>query len=274
MIDVNKILQSDVLDIIFDGRNKAYGAYELRTNYARRLYISVISMVLACVFLFLLYSFTFGSGDKPAKQYIVADAQLQDLKKEEPEPPVVEPPKQKPVEVEVKQFTPPVITRDEEVKPDEAPPEIDSLKDTKIGTINREGEKDDGIVAPPNDDGKGVIEAPVRKDETDWEQTFVSVQIESQYPGGIESWKRFLLKTLRYPNDAIENNVSGTVIVQFIVDKEGVVSDVEAISGPEELKLEAVRVIKKSGKWIPAVQNGRQVKSWKKQPVVFRLDQD
>ncbi|MFL5748594.1 MAG: energy transducer TonB, partial [Niastella sp.] len=51
-------------------------------------------------------------------------------------------------------------------------------------------------------------------------------------------------------------------------------SDVEAISGPNELRAEAVRVIKKSGKWTPAVQNGRQVKSYKKQPIVFRLESE
>jgi len=59
--------------------------------------------------------------------------------------------------------------------------------------------------------------------------------------------------------------------VQFIVDKQGVVSDVEAISGPNELREEAVRVIKKSGQWTPAVQNGRQVKSYKKQPIIFQF---
>ena len=63
-----------------------------------------------------------------------------------------------------------------------------------------------------------------------------------------------------------DNEIQGAVVVQFIVDKGGMVSDVEAISGPQELRDEAVRVIKKSGKWTPAVQNGRQVKSYKKQP--------
>ena len=85
---------------------------------------------------------------------------------------------------------------------------------------------------------------------------------------------RYLNKSLRYPQEAIDNEVQGNVIVQFIVDKEGNVSDVEAVSGPSELRDEAVRVIKKSGKWTPAVQNGRQVKSYKKQPIVFRLESE
>lgn len=270
MMDVNKILQSDVLDIIFDGRNKDYGAYELRTNYKKRLGISVISMIFACSVLLLLYSFSFDGGNKPVKHLVVSDTELENLKEKEPEP-VVEPPKPKPVQqIEMKQFTTPVITN-EEIKPDEAPPEVEELEDTRIGTINQEGEKDLGIVAPPiSDDGKGVIEAP-KKDDTDWDQTFLKVEIESEYPGGLSAWKRFLEKTLRYPQDAIDNDVEGTVVVQFVVDKDGVVSEVEAISGPEELRPEAVRVIKKSGKWNPAIQAGRQVKSYKKQPVVFVL---
>ena len=83
---------------------------------------------------------------------------------------------------------------------------------------------------------------------------------------------RYLGKSLKYPQEAIDNEVQGTIVVQFIVDKEGNVSDVEAVSGAQELRDEAIRVIKKSGKWTPAVQNGRQVKSYKKQPIVFKLE--
>ena len=83
---------------------------------------------------------------------------------------------------------------------------------------------------------------------------------------------RYLNKTLHYPDEAVSNEIQGDVVVQFIVDKEGNVSDVEAISGPAELREEAARVIKKSGKWTAAIQNGRQVKSYKKQPVKFRLE--
>ena len=98
------------------------------------------------------------------------------------------------------------------------------------------------------------------------------MEIESSYPGGPGAWMRYLNKTFRYPQEAQDNEIQGTVVVQFIVDKAGVVSDVEAISGPKELRDEAVRVIKKSGSWTPAVQNGRQVKSYKKQPIQFRLE--
>jgi protein TonB len=75
-----------------------------------------------------------------------------------------------------------------------------------------------------------------------------------------------------YPDEAVSAEVQGQVVVRFIVDKEGAVSDVEAVSGPNELRDAAVAVIKRSGKWNPAVQNGRKVKSYKSQPVNFKLE--
>lgn len=273
-MDAKKILSADILDIVFDGRNKEYGAYELRKGYRKRLIIAIGSM-LALIILSLgayLLSSSLSSTDD-SKAVVVQDIQLEDIKQEEqeeppPPPPPAPPP---PPKVEVAKFTPPVIVKDEEVKEDEKPPEVEKLEDTKIGLINQEGIKDIGIVAPPVDDGKGIVEAP-KRDETDYDQTFTKVEIESSYPGGNAAWQRYLYKTLRYPQDAIDNEVQGAVVVQFIVDKAGVVSDVEAISGPQELRDEAVRVIKRSGKWTPAIQNGRKVKSYKKQPIVFRLE--
>ncbi len=163
--------------------------------------------------------------------------------------------------------------KDDQVKPDEKPPENDKLDHVKIGTVNQDGVKDDGVTAPPiGDGGKGVIEAP-KKDETDYDGMFMKVEKESEFPGGSGAWLRYLNKNLRYPDDALNNEIQGAVVVQFIVDRDGNVSDVEAISGPEQggLREEAIRVIKKSGKWTPAIQNGRFVKSYKRQPVIFQI---
>jgi len=266
----------DILDIIFEGRNKDYGAYELRKTYNKRLITALIAMVSVLALLFLGYVLTNVINNNRNKQaMVVQDVQLEEVKNEEKKnepPPPPPPPKPEPPKVEMAKFTPPKIVKDEEVKEDEKPPEIDKLEDTKIGNKNQEGIKDEGVVAPPvSDEGKGVVEAP-KKVEEDWDKTFTKVEIESDYPGGQGAWARYLNKTLQYPQDAIDNEVQGQVVVQFIVDKEGNVSDVQAVSGPDELKREAERVIKKSGKWTPAVQNGRQVKSYKKQPITFKLE--
>ncbi|HVM88964.1 MAG TPA: TonB family protein [Puia sp.] len=273
-MDVNKILNADILDIIFEGKNKEYGAYDLRKTYNKRLTIAIISMIALIVLLFLGYLLAgVVSGGAKKQAMVVQDVQLEDVKEEKKnEPPPPPPPKVEPPKVEMAKFTPPKIVKDEQVKEDEKPPEQEKLEDTKIGTVNQEGIKDEGLAAPV-DQGKGVVEAP-KKVEEDYDKTFTKVEIESQYPGGADAWARYLNKTLHYPDDAINNEIQGTVIVQFIVDKEGNVSDVQAVSGPTDggLRDEAVRVIKRSGKWTPAVQNGRQVKSYKKQPIVFKLD--
>jgi len=137
----------------------------------------------------------------------------------------------------------------------------------KIGTVNQKGDAFEGTVdGPPNTGGTtGVIEQPKRNEEED-NSIHLIVEIESAYPGGMQAWTRFLLKNFRPPEE-----ISGTVMVKFVVDKEGNVSDVEAIDGPDELRAEAVRVIKKSGKWTPAIQNGRKVNSYKRQPITVTI---
>jgi protein TonB len=199
------------------------------------------------------------------------ETELKIIEREQPvEPPPPPPPKmQEPPKVETVKFTPPQIVSDDQVKKEDMPPENEKTEDTRIGTFNQDGVKDDGLVAPPIETGgKGIIEIPVR-DEEDYNKIFQKVEIESEYPGGRVAWQRFLNRNLHFP--PVED-VQGTVVVQFIVGKDGSVSNVEAVSGPDELRAEAVRVIKKSGKWTPAIQNGHQVTSQKRQPIIFRFE--
>ena len=111
----------------------------------------------------------------------------------------------------------------------------------------------------------------VNKSDDDWDKTFVKVEREAYFPGGQRAWLSFLQEHLEYPAKAKRKNIQGTVVVQFIVDKDGALSYIEAISGPEQLRQAAVNVIKKSPNWTPASQNGYNVKSYKKQPVGFAL---
>jgi len=276
-MEANKVLQSSILDIVFDGRNKEYGAYDLRKTYHKRLLTAILAMAGVTALLFAIFFLTQNRGEAKKEVLTVKDVQLEDVKEEkknEPPPPPP-PPKVEPPKVEIAKFTPPKIVKDNEVKEEDKPPEQEKLEDTRIGTINQEGVKDEGITAPPvSDAGKGVVEAPKAKADEDYDKTFTKVEIESEYPGGPAAWLRYLNKNFHYPEPAMANEIQGVVMVQFIVDKEGNVSDVQAISGPAEggLREEAVRVIRKSGRWIPAIQNGRQVKSYKKQPVVFKLE--
>jgi N-acetylmuramoyl-L-alanine amidase len=98
------------------------------------------------------------------------------------------------------------------------------------------------------------------------------VEVDADYPGDAKGWQTYLVKNLTYPKAAEKNEVQGEVIVEFIVNTDGSISKVHAISGPKELRAESVRVIKESGHWVPAMNKGAKVASYKKQPIVYKLE--
>jgi len=282
-MDVNKILSTDLLDLIFEGRNKDYGAYELRKQYNRRLTKALV-ITFGGLFLIFLTSFLVNAAkDRNKGEVQVQEVQLTDIQQEEKnEPPPPPPPKPpEPPKVEMAKFTPPKVVKDEDVKEEEKPPEVEKLEDTKIGTANQEGIKDEGIVAPPVQEG-GVVEAPKTDDE---DKVFQKVEIDAEFPGGNASWTKYVTREIERNMDELqEDGKSGTVVVLFIVDKEGAVSEVRALPCSEagvasclgpgtKLAEVAVSAIKKGPKWKPAVQNGRNVKAYRRQPVTFRLEE-
>ncbi|HMU45370.1 MAG TPA: energy transducer TonB [Chitinophagaceae bacterium] len=274
-MEANKILSSDILDLIFEGRNKDYGAYDLRKTYNRRITRALIitaSIAILALLGSVLASTIDSSKNKKIKQQEInlADIKQKEEKKIIPPPPPPPPPKQEPPKVEMKQFTPPVIKKDEEVE--KPPPPQEELKEAKIDVINQEGIKDLNIQAPVVvDQGKQIVEV---KKEDDENKIFDKVEIEAKFPGGDSKWRQYLERNLN-PNTPVDNGApegTYTVVIQFIVDKEGNISDVRPLTnhgyGMEE---EAAKVIKKGPKWEPAVQNGRQVKAYRKQPITFQV---
>lgn len=277
-MDSNKILTADVLDIIFDGRNKAYGAYDLRKTYNKRITVALATTIAIILLLFIssLLANTFKKEKK--NEIFVQDVALEDVKKEEKKeeaPPPPPPPKQEPPKVEITKFTPPKIVKDEEVKEDEKPPEQDKLETTKIGTINQEGTKDEGIVAPPVEVSTGVVEAP--KVEEDYDRVFTTVQIESEFPGGASAWMKYLERNLNSDVPSSNGAPPGkyTVVLSFKVDKAGAISDINIEKDPGYgTAQEAIRVIKRGPAWKPANQNGRLVASIKKQQITFVVNEE
>jgi len=270
-METKKILAADLLDLLFENRNKDYGAYELRKTYNKR--ITTALLITASVTVVALGSFFFanGSNGTAAGQFRVDSLSLENLQPEEktieppppPPPPMVEPPP-----IETAQFTPPRIVKDNEVDPNETPPVNEDLENTKIDVVSRDGVEDDGIAQLP-DQNRQVIE---QRQEVEEDKIVEFVQIEASFPGGDNAWKRFLEKKLN-PNTPVDNGAPEgqyQVWVQFIVDKTGAISDVKALSnhgyGMEE---EAVNVIRKGPNWIPAIQNGKNVKAYRKQSILF-----
>ena len=96
--------------------------------------------------------------------------------------------------------------------------------------------------------------------------------VESIYPGGIPAWIAYLQNTLRYPNSAVRHEIQGTVVIQFKVAKDGKPSEFEIVqSADPSLDKEALRVLKKTERWEPAIVGGRYADTYKRQPIVFKL---
>lgn len=265
--------RNDILDILFANRNKAYGAYELRMTYNKRMKLALSLMFMVCLL------FTVGSilaKNKTAKNDIMYVGPEIELSKVE-EPPVeeVKPPEpeiQKP-ELAQEVLTAPKIVGDELVKEDEVMLAVEDYESVKIGLQKIEGAEDLGIVAPPVEKSTEVGKIGQSK-EDELTDRFVSVQIPAEFLGGLQGWTRYLEKNLN-SDIPIENGAPPsqyTVIVTFIVDKEGKVSDVKAENDPGYgTKEEAIRVIKRGPNWIPANQNGKLVVYRHKQAITFRV---
>ena len=272
-MEVNKILNADILDIIFDGKNKSYGAYELRKSYNARLTRALIitASVLLLIFLGSVLMNIVNKNDGKSDLDVV-DTQMAEIKKDEPPPPPPPPPPPTPPpppEINQVKFTPPKIVKDEEVKPDEKIEEI--KEDQVISTKTVESDNKEQIVqAPVEDKGTQVVEVPKTNDDEN--KVFNKVEVEASFPGGESAWRRYLQNNLD-ANTPVDNGApEGTyqVIVRFIVSKDGSISDVVAeTSFGHGMESEAVKIIKKGPKWTPALQNGRNVNAYRRQPITF-----
>lgn len=276
-MEKTNILNTSFLDILFEGRNKAYGAYELRINYEKRMWKAFGIMLL----LILLIGAGAYFKNSHAKQdnalvNILPDVTISSIIPEPEEEKIIIPPKpekQLPVvQVQTIKLTTPVIVDNEDITP---PPTQEDMHEARISNLTQDGVKDNNIALPPSHiDGNRGIAVDVRKPEPEDRAPFVKVEIDAKYPGGTTAWRNFLERNLR-GETPVDNGASYgiyTVIIQFVVDKNGNVSDAKPLTNfGFGMEAEAIRVIKKSGKWLPAIQNGAEVKAYRKQPIIFQV---
>lgn len=267
-MEATKILQADMLDILFEGRNKLYGAYDLRKNYNKRIRNALIitgalTLLFTTGILLASRHHSLTAGTLYVKDYTLSNFAEDKLK-----PVPVQPQsKPKPVQVKTIAFTPPRIV--EQIDKTEVPTE-ETLDNTKIAAVTNDKGTDGDIVAPPQDISTGSdVKLPVKQVG---ETSFSLVQIEAKFPGGLDAWKDYLERNLR-TEVPVENGAPAgqyTVIVSFLVDENGNVSDIKAENDPGYgTAAEATRVIKKSKQWIPAIQNGRNVEYRQRQSITF-----
>ena len=257
-------------DIVFETRNKSYGAYVLRRIYDRHVTIaSIVAIALFILFLSapLIANMLGGDEEEVAvvEDKIVELAEPPSIENKPPPPPPPDLPPPPPPVVSTVKFTPPVIKKDEEVRKEEEIPDQKELEDVVIATKTVEGNTNVEEVLTE-------VAAPTEVGEVVEDKIFTFAEQSPSFPGGETALQKYFGKNIKYPPVALRNGVEGLVILQFVVNKEGEVSDIQVVkklgSGTDE---EAIRVAKTLPKFTPAKQNGRPVSFRYTLPVRFGL---
>ena len=244
-------------DLVFSGKNKAYGAYKMRETSPRRHSIAVILVIVIALIGFSITTLIKMATPKQ-KEVMTEVTTLSQL--EEPEvkqeemkriEPVAPPP---PALKSSIKFTAPVIKKDEEVRDEDEIKSQTELTETKVAISIAD------------------VKQVVTQAEPEPEKVFDMVEQMPQFPGGQAEMMQFISKNMKYPTIAQENGTQGRVTCQFVVGADGKVRDVKVLRGVDPyLDKEAVRVIMSMPKWIPGKQNGKAVSVKYTIPVMFRL---
>lgn len=274
-------------DIIFEGKNKEFGAYELRKHSDGRHNRAVLFTLIGLVVVLIASYFIGMYNDFRREQHeLELQAQLeQQLAQME-------------AEAAEEQQEEEVIEAVQEPEPEEALPEeiLNTIKDTEIA-IAADNEVTEDITSKDEvqestaaagastfDQGtdnlevvrthKDEIIVEEKKPEPAKEEIFTAVEQMPQFPGGEAELLKYVATHIKYPTMAAENNIQGRVVVKFVVKKDGNVGEVVVLRGKDpDLDKEAVRVVKSLPKFIPGKMNGQAVSVWYTLPINFKLQQ-
>lgn len=269
------LIDNSWVDLVFEGKNHSYGAYRLRKNTGKRNLASIIIVLVAIVVIMAaVWAKIAIENAMPKKVAITTDVELSQLAKKKGAK--VE--RKEPVKIEMEQkvvekvkssvkFTAPVIKKDEDVAPEDELKSQDDLAKTAvaIGSFDVKG----------NDEAAGeVLKAKevIAQEKPVEEKVFDVVEQMPQFPGGDAALFEYLSTHIKYPTIAEENGVQGRVIVTFVVERDGSITDVKVVKSVDpSLDKEASRVVAGMPKWIPGKQNGSAVRVKYTVPVTFRL---
>jgi protein TonB len=266
------LYKSEWLELVFEKRNKEYGAYAIRQHYADNVVKAMIITFLSCTAAFIIIGIAIRVKPITERMIEVNNDQLFI-----PPAAKVEPPKPKPELIKAAapkleapilttKFIPPVVVPD---PLSEEPPKIDEIKGA-VGPVEiKNGAAGNNASAETGDktcswagEGTGAADGNVYK--------FAEVMPEPY--GGVAGWAKFLQKNLRYPGEALDKQMSGRVLVSFVVEKDGHLSSITVDRGAGfGMDEEAARVLKISHAWTPGMQNGKPVRVKYTLPVNFSL---
>jgi periplasmic protein TonB len=250
-------------DLIFENRNKAYGAYVLRTVYTKNVLRGLLITIAVVALLF--YSpdiIALFKGEEvvekiPPRKLVYTELSAPPpIDKPKPPPPQIQLPKLQ----KVIKFVPPKVVKEEVV---EEIPTIEEIKQNEVADVAVEGPTEIVFEEP-------VQEVVVVEDEN---KIFTVVEQQPEFQGGYEAMMNFIKKNMRYPASARRMGVDGTVYVSFVVSKDGSISEVKTIRGiSADCDKEAIRVVSMMPAWRPGKQNGKPVFVRFVLPIKFKLN--
>lgn len=259
------VTSTDRNDLVFEHRNKEYGAYQLRKSYNKRLTLIMLGMILTfalgALVLFIVRNLPKEEVEAPkgSDKTWTVQPPPEDLP---PPPPTTPPPP--PLE-KMTAFIPPVIEDDPVTDP---VPTQDQLEDTKAGDKTQDGSDENFDPPQPNDDKPKEIE-----DKPEPIETFV--EEEADFPGGAGEMAKFINDNIDYPQEAIDLGIKGRVTVRFVVEKDGQVSNVSVagpLAGCKACDKAAEQVVKKMPPWTAGKNGGRAVRTWVTLPIKFEVN--
>lgn len=272
------LISEDWTSVIFATKNKAFGAYPLRMETPKRNVLSLIFVLLVAILAYIGLQVKNVMDENARKLAATQVTQLSTLNQPKKKAEV----KQKQVKLEEPEkvvervkssikFTAPVIKKDDEVKPEDELKSQDELMktNTAIGSFDIKGNDDaNGEILK----AKETIVQPEPPKHVEENKVFDAVEQMPAFPGGNAALQKYLKENVRYPVVAQENGVQGRVVVSFIVERDGSITDVNIVKSVDpSLDKEAQRVVKSMPKWIPGQQNGSAVRVKYNLPVMFRL---
>ena len=271
------LISNEWTDLVFEGRNQAYGAYKLRKGTAKRNVWALLIVGLAAALLYLgLQLQKMAEANKKVENTQAVEIAKLNTEKKEAKVEKKEIIKQEPEKVveQVKssvKFTAPIIKKDSEVK-EEDEIKLDEVQksDKAVGAFTVEGNDEVGGAVLKAKEDIAAPEPP--KHVVEETKIFTVVEQMPMYPGGDGALMGYLRDNIHYPTVAAENGVQGRVVVGFVVERDGSITDVKILRGVDpSLDREAMRVVKSMPKWTPGKQNGSAVRVKYQVPVSFRL---
>lgn len=257
-------------EVVFEGRNKAYGAYQIRRDYDRTFLLILLGLMGSVGIAYGAFVWSQTSHQQ------ITTVPMDDFENDptihlsdRENPPITTPPVDRPVQQPAAK-TEQVI----EPTPTDQPVETtlntqDQLEQTTVSSVTNQG-NGTGFTAPV---GPTTTTVPVIDPAPD--AAIEEVDVDATFPGGYAEMMRFLSANIRYPQDVLEMGGEGRVVLRFVVDREGNIEQIAVVRGVrgfESLDAEALRVVKQMPKWTPAQLKGRAVKSYFTLPIYFQIN--